>query len=160
MGEHLEAEIAAASVYGDDHALRPELLSQLAHQLGTVDCSRVNRDLVRTHPQEAARVLHAADAPADREGDEDLLGDPSGHLDSRVTGIRRGCDVQEHELVGALGVVAGGQLHRVPRVAEIDEFHALDDAPSVNVQAGDDGSGPRAEEQTPVLKSLMRSAYA
>src|SRR3546814_9857979 len=82
MGEHLEAEIAAASVYGDDHALRPELLSQLAHQLGTVDCSRVNRDLVRTHPQEAARVLHAADAPADREGDEDLLGDPSGHLRS------------------------------------------------------------------------------
>ena len=44
------------------------------------------------------------------------------------------------ELVGALGVVALGQLDRVARVAQADEVGALDDAPGVDVQAGDDSS--------------------
>ena len=59
---------------------------------------------------------------------------------SRASG-RRG-DVEEHELVGALGVVAGGQLHRVAGVDEVDEVHALHDAPRVDVEARDDAGGP------------------
>ena len=51
--------------------------------------------------------------------------------------VRRG-DVEEDELVGALGVVALGQLDGVARVAQVDEVRALDDAPGVDVQARDD----------------------
>ena len=54
---------------------------------------------------------------------------------------RRRGDVEEHELVGALGVVAGGQLDRVAGVAQVDEVHALDDAAVVDVEAGDDPGG-------------------
>ena len=50
----------------------------------------------------------------------------------------RGGDVEEHELVGALAVVVRGQLDRVAGVADVDEFDALDDAPGVDVEAGDD----------------------
>ena len=47
-------------------------------------------------------------------------------------------DVEEDELVGALGVVAGGELDRVAGVAEVDEVGALDDAAAIDVEAGDD----------------------
>ena len=50
----------------------------------------------------------------------------------------RGGDVEEDQLVGALGVVALGQLDRVAGVAQADEVGALDDAPAVDVEAGDD----------------------
>jgi hypothetical protein len=53
---------------------------------------------------------------------------------------RRG-DVEEHELVRALRVVATRQLHRVARVAEALEPHALHDAAGVDVEAGDDPLG-------------------
>ena len=58
----------------------------------------------------------------------------------------RGGDVEEDQLVGALGVVALGQLDRVAGVAQVDEVGALDDAAGVDVEAGDDalqGHGPR-----------------
>ena len=51
--------------------------------------------------------------------------------------VRRG-DVEEDELVGALGVVALGELDRVARVADVDEVRALHDAPGVDVEARDD----------------------
>ena len=59
---------------------------------------------------------------------------------SRALG--RGGDVEEHELVGALGVVAGGQLHGVAGIDEVDEVHALHDAARVDVEARDDPGGP------------------
>ena len=55
---------------------------------------------------------------------------------------RRRGDVEEDQLVGALGVVAGGQLDRVAGVAQVDEVHALDDAAGVDVEAGDDPGDP------------------
>ncbi len=58
-------------------------------------------------------------------------------LGDRVALLVRGGDVEEHELVGALAVVVRGQLDRVAGVADVDEFDALDDAPGVDVQAGD-----------------------
>ena len=48
-----------------------------------------------------------------------------------------GGDVEEDELVRALGVVARGELDGIARVADIDEVHALDHAAGVDVEAGD-----------------------
>ena len=58
--------------------------------------------------------------------------------------VRRGGDVEEDQLVGALGVVAGGQLHRVPGVDEVDEPDALDHPAGVDVEAGDHPDRPHA----------------
>ena len=78
-----------------------------------------------------------ADAAADRERDEDVVGGAAGELDDRVALLVRRGDVEEHELVGALGVVALGELDGVAGVADVDEVRALDDAAGVDVEARD-----------------------
>src|SRR6185312_10376188 len=68
--------------------------------------------------------------------------DLAGHrLDDRqhqVAPVAGGRDVQKGQLVGALLVVARGDLDRVAGVAQFDEIDALDHAPAGHVQAGND----------------------
>jgi hypothetical protein len=45
----------------------------------------------------------------------------------------RGGDVEEHQLVRALRVVALGQLHRIAGVAQPDEVGSLHDAALVHI---------------------------
>ena len=47
-------------------------------------------------------------------------------------------DVEEHDLVGALVLIAGGELDGVPGVPDVHEVGALDHAALVHVEAGDD----------------------
>ena len=47
-------------------------------------------------------------------------------------------DVEEDDLVGALVLVAGGQLDGVAGVPDVDEVGALDHAALVHVEAGND----------------------
>ena len=82
-------------------------------------------------------VLAGPDAPADRERDEDVVGRPPRELGDRVAGLVRGGDVEEDELVSALGVVALRELDGVARIAEPDEVGALHDAALVHVEAWD-----------------------
>src|SRR5439155_16333125 len=77
------------------------------------------------------------DPAADRERDEHVVGRAPRELDDRVALLVRCRDVQEDELVGAFGVVALGELHRVAGVAVVDEVRALDHAAGVDVEAGD-----------------------
>ena len=84
------------------------------------------------------RVVDGADAAADRERDEDVVGGAPRELGDRLAPLVRRGDVEEDELVRALDVVALGQLHGVAGVADVDEVRALDDASGVDVQARDD----------------------
>ena len=95
-------------------------------------------DLVGAGPQQPPGVLDAAHSAADRQGDEHLLGGAGHHVDDGVAGVGRRGDVEEHQLVRALGVVAGGQLDRVAGVAQFDEVDALDHPTGVDVEARDD----------------------
>src|SRR3989442_4682380 len=45
------------------------------------------------------------------------------------------------QLVGALGVVGHGGLHWIASIPQIHEAHALDHAPVLDVEAGDDALG-------------------
>ena len=82
-------------------------------------------------------VGDGADAAADGERDEHLVGGAARELGDRVALLVRGGDVEEHDLIGALAVVVRCQLDRVAGVADVEEFDALDDAPAIDVQAGD-----------------------
>ncbi len=134
----------ATGVHRHHHALAPELLGQLGDQLGPVDGGGVHADLVGPGPEQQAGVLHRADPPADGEGDEDHLGGAGHHVHHGPPVVRGGGDVEEHQLVGALGVVPGGQLHRVPGVEQVGELHALDHPAGVHVEAGDHPDGAHA----------------
>jgi len=104
-------------------------------------------------------VLHGADPAADRERYEDVVGGAAGELDDRLAALVRGGDVEEDELVGALGVVALGQLDRVAGVAQPDEVGPLDDAAGVDVEARDNAfedHRPRLDHRSP--RAAMPSA--
>src|SRR5262249_18631931 len=107
-------------------------------QRGVPHRGGVDRDLVGSGREHGADVLLAAQAAADRERDEDLLGSALGELDDRAAPLVAGGDVEEDELVGPLPVVAGRELHRVAGVAQPDEVDALDHAAAVDVETGDD----------------------
>jgi hypothetical protein len=119
------------------HALGAEVVGQLGQQLGPRQRRGVDRDLVGPRVEHRLRVPDGADSAADRERDEDVVGGPPRQLDDGVALLVRGGDVEEDQLVGALGVVALGQLDRVARVAQADEVGALHYAAGVHVQAGD-----------------------
>ena len=119
-------------------ALRSELAGDLGDQLRTLDRGGVDTHLVGAGTQHPPSVLERANPPADRERDEHLLGDPVHHVDRGLTGVARRRDVEEHQLVGALGVVPRGQLDRVTGVAQIDEVGALDDPTVGDVEARND----------------------
>src|SRR6266536_4829338 len=71
--------------------------------------------------------------------------------------LHRGGDVQEHQLVGALGVVDGGQLDGVAGVDQVDEGHALDHPARGHVQAGD--HAPReCHEAAPLMRSVASAS--
>ena len=113
----------------------PKTSAELGDQLRPRQGRRVDRDLVGAGVEHRLGVVDRADPAADRERDEDVVGGPPGELDDRVAALVRGGDVEEDELVGALGVVARGELDRIARVADVDEVRALDDAPVVDVEA-------------------------
>ena len=61
----------------------------------------------------------AADSPADGQRDEHLLGGARDDLQRGRAALVGGGDVEEGQLVGALGVVHPGQLDRVAGVAQV-----------------------------------------
>ena len=151
---------AGPGVDGHDGALAAELVRDVAHQIGTFDGGGVHRDLVRAGPEEAACILRRPDPAPDRERDEDLVGGARHHVDHGVALVRRRGDVEERDLVGALGVVAGGQLDRVALVGQVDEAHALDDAPAGDVEAGDQSDAAHAAIPSSTLKPAFHDRLA
>jgi hypothetical protein len=111
VGGHLEAAGwtgGAAGVHGQHDALRPESLGRLVEKFRPGHRGGVQRDLVRPGAQQPVHVLDVADAAADGERDEHLLGRPADHVVHGVPAAARRGDVEEGQLVGALGVVVGG----------------------------------------------------
>src|ERR1700729_2049563 len=109
----------------------------LVEQLRPRQRCRVDRHLVRAGIEHGLGVGHRADAAADRERDEHVIGGPARELDDGVALVRGRGDVEEHELVRARGVVATGQLDGIAGVAQVDEPDALDDTTAVDVEAWD-----------------------
>ena len=131
----------SAGIDRDHDRLRAELDRQLVHQFRPVDRSRHDAHLVRPGAEEGSGILHRADAPANGEGDEDRLRRPAHDIEHRRTLLHRGRDIEEHDLVGTLLVVARGQLDRVAGVTKTDEIDALHDPAVVDVEAGDHPHG-------------------
>ena len=91
--------------------------------------------------QQLAHVLDGPDAAADRERDEHLVGRPCHRVEQDLSCVRGGRDVEEHDLVGALAIVGGRELRRIPGVAQVDEADPLDHAAISHVEARDDALG-------------------
>ncbi len=91
--------------------------------------------------EDAARVADRANSSAHGQWDEYLASgarDDVGHGVAIVAGSR---DVEKNQLIRALFVVAGGELHRITGVAQVDEVHAFDHSAGSDVETGDDALG-------------------
>ncbi len=121
---------------------------------GAATAAELMEILSQPADEHRADVGGRAHAAADRVRDEDLLGGAPRHVEQVGALLVRGGDVEEDELVGALAVVDGGELHRVARVTQVDEVHALDHAAFVDVQARDDAL--HEHRATPVPRRSRR----
>src|SRR3712207_6117666 len=137
------AVAGAAGVEGEHEHLVAEAVADLADQLRPRDGGGVDGDLVRAGAQQPVDVGHRAHPAADGERDEHALRGPADDIVGGLAVAGAGGDVEEGELVGALGVVDPGHLHRVAGVAQVDEVDALDDPAGVDVQARDDAHRER-----------------
>ena len=72
---------------------------------GRATAAELTDDLVGARVEHGVGVGDLAHAAADRERDEHLVGRPPRELDHRRALVRGRGDVEEDELVGALGVV-------------------------------------------------------
>ncbi len=105
---------------------------------GVAERGRVDAHLVRPGLDDRTGVLDAANAPAHGERDEQLCGHrPDGRLEGPPR-LERRRDVEDHELVDPLDVVAPRELGRVARLAQLFEPDALDHASVAHVEARDD----------------------
>src|SRR5690606_33243000 len=128
---------AAARVHRQYEDLRAEPLGDLRDQRGSRHSAGAHAHLVRTGAQQPVHIVDAADAAADGERDEDLLGCPGHHAVRRRAVLCGGRDVKEHQLVRTLGVVGPGQLDGIAGGPQPGEPNPLDDPAGVDVQAWD-----------------------
>ena len=134
----------------------PNRWAACADELRVVHGGRVDRHLVAAGLQQRADVLDRADAAADGQRHEDLLGRAADHVEHDVAPFVAGRDVEEHQLVGPFLLVARGHLDRIAGVAQVEEIRPLHDATAVDVEAGNDALG---EHRTPALpKAPNRTA--
>src|SRR5215471_8342310 len=111
---------------GDQHGLAAISLGQRRDERRVRQCRRVQADLVRSGVDGCRRVGFRADAPADRQRNEQLAGDGANRLGQRATPFQRRRDVEDHELVNAFRVVPSGELGRIaggPEAFEVDSLH-------------------------------------
>ena len=128
------ARRAAASM-ATTTAWRPNRRAQRATSVGSATAAVFSETLSAPARRTSRISLDAAHAAADRERDERPPGGPLDDVEQRPAALGRGGDVEEDELVGALGGVALGELGRIALVDEVDEAGALDD-PAVRRRRG------------------------
>src|SRR5690625_1758959 len=149
VGGHVEttvARIAAAGVDGEHERLGAAFAGDLGEEFGAGDRGGVHRYLRRARLAEPGRVCGAADPTPDRDRDADLRGEGAEGVQGGGAALQGCRNVEEGELVGALGDVPVCEFDGVPRILQVGESHAFDDPPAVEVEAGDDADGVSHQE--------------
>src|SRR5690606_15344232 len=107
VGEDLPAVVAPTApgarravlgVDGHHGGLAAESVGAGADQVAVLDGGGVDADLVGPGAQQAARVLHLADAAADAQRHEATVGRPGDHVEDGAAAFVAGGDVEEHQL--------------------------------------------------------------
>ena len=116
----------------------PNFSRRLAHEFRARDGGGVDRDLVGAGQQQAADVLDRAHAAADGQRHEALLGGAADDVVERVAPLVAGGDVEKAQFVGAFAIVEPRLRHRVAGIDQVDKVDALDDAPVLDIETGND----------------------
>ena len=137
-----------ARVDRDHDRLPAEPAGAAADERRVGDGRGVERDLVGARAEDVAHLDDGPHAAADGQRDERPPGRPLDDVEERAAPLGRRGDVEEDELVGALGGVALGELGRIALVDEVDEPGALDDPAVGDVEARDDAPAQHQAART------------
>ena len=85
-----------------------------------------------------ASIRHPANPPADGQRNKNFARGASHDVDHGVALVARRRDVEKDQLVGALLVIARGELDGIAGVAQVDEVYAFDDASAGDVETRND----------------------
>ena len=149
----LPAIAGAGRVDGHDHGLRPELRGDPADEFRVAQRRAVEADLVRARVEQGGGIVVRRHPTADGERHVERGGGTADEVEHRGASVPRGRDVEDDDLVGAVGRVPGGELDRIARVAEIHEARSLHDAAVSNVEAGEQAFRERHPQVTPARAS-------
>ena len=112
--------------------------------------SRTAAELIDTLSQPAssscANVVERANAAADGQRHEHLLGGSPHDVEHDVAAFVAGGDVEKHQFVGAFRLVPRGHLDRIAGIAQVQEIGSLDHATAVDIEAGNDAFGEHGGE--------------
>ena len=135
----------AFGVDGNDDALAAEFFGAGADKIRVCKRGRIDADLVGAGLEHGVHVFDGANAAADRERHEALVGGALNDVHHRSAAMSGGSDVEEDHFIGALVVVAAREFYRVADVAQLAgfgaaELNAAGDSSRVNVEAGNDSA--------------------
>jgi hypothetical protein len=128
-----------------DNTLTAEFFRPGANQIGRRDRRRIDADFVRACLEHRMHVGNRANAPADGQWHETLVGRALDDIDDGGAPVRAGRDVEEHHFISALFVVADGQFDGIADVAQFagfgaPELHAPRYLAAVNIKARNDSA--------------------
>ena len=154
MGKKLVASRAIAEVFhihGYNDALRAKSIGSFLHKLGIKDGCGVYADLVGAGVKQCSNITDSTHPTANGEWNKHL-GRYLFH--SAIGGISllvACCYIEKGDFVGASVIVATRDLNRVTCITNADEIDALNHAPLINIQAGNDPL--RKRHQPRVIRS-------
>ncbi len=103
---------------------------------GRVHRRRIDAHLIRPGLQHPPKILHRPNPAPDTIRNKHLFRHPRRILEHHLPIIRRSRNIQKHQLVRPLARIKRRPLHRVPRVAQVDELRALNHSAVLHVEAG------------------------
>ena len=139
VGKQLVASRAVVEcfyVHCDHNALGTKSLSRLANKIRIKNSCRVNADLVCAGIQQAADISNSSNTTANREWNEHLRRDLLNGSISCIALLVTGRDIEKGDFISTCVVVTTSDLDRITRVANAYEVHAFDNAPLIDIEAG------------------------
>ena len=93
VGENLPAIFYALDINGHHDTLRAVAVGSVPYQLGVHDSRGIDAYFVGSCIQQPSHVFYLANAPANRQGDEDLCSYLFNNMQNQVAIIRAGRDI-------------------------------------------------------------------
>ena len=116
-------------------------MSRLADKLGISASSRIDRHLVGSRVEQRPNVIKGSDPTANGQRHENHLGRTANHVEHDLAFFVAGRNVEEHEFVGSLLLIARSHLDGITRIAKVQKIRPLNDPSPIHVKAWYDPLG-------------------
>src|SRR3569623_1353291 len=140
--------------------LRAESRCRLGEHLGTTHGRAVDAHLVRSETECERHVVRRANTSTKRERNEQSLRCSSCDVEHRLALIRSGGDVEKHDLVRTLMLIARGQIDGIADVAKLHELLAFHHTAALHVETDHHAPGEHHVTSSPTAPLVLNTPDA